>query len=194
VLHFIEKLRVVKNDLFPVPPLFAAIQRMSGTPWKEMHTVFNMGHRMEFYVPEARAEAIINIAKSFRIDAKVIGHVEGRAQSGSVAYRTGRNTLLPLIHSQSLSTSDATFTMSELLTKLASLHERREEVGKQLADPAVIADRKRFVEMNRTYRELEPVDEAYERFKRLQDDLGRRGRNAALRKGCGAGGHGAHRT
>jgi phosphoribosylformylglycinamidine cyclo-ligase len=76
VLHFIEKLRVVKNDLFPVPPLFAAIQRMSGTPWKEMHTVFNMGHRMEFYVPDARAEAIINIAKSFRIDAKVIGHVE----------------------------------------------------------------------------------------------------------------------
>lgn len=61
--------------------------------------------------------------------------------------------------------------MSELLTKLASLHERREEVGKQLADPAVIADRKRFVEMNRTYRELEQVDEAYERFKRLQDDL-----------------------
>lgn len=61
--------------------------------------------------------------------------------------------------------------MSELLIKLASLHERREEVGKQLADPSVIADRKRFVEMNRTYRELEPVDAAYERFKTLQDDL-----------------------
>ncbi|MBK6543428.1 MAG: phosphoribosylformylglycinamidine cyclo-ligase [Flavobacteriales bacterium] len=76
VLHFVEGLRIIKDDLFPVPPLFAAIQRMSGTDWKEMYKVFNMGHRMEFYVDEARAAEIIAISKSFGIDAKVIGRVE----------------------------------------------------------------------------------------------------------------------
>jgi len=76
VLHFIEGLRVIKDELFPVPPLFAAIQRMSGTDWKEMYKVFNMGHRLEFYVPRARAEAIIAISTSFGIAAKVVGRVE----------------------------------------------------------------------------------------------------------------------
>lgn len=76
VLHFIDNLRVVKDDLLPVPPLFTAIQRMSATPWREMYTVFNMGHRMEFYVPEARAAEIIAIAQSFGIAARVIGRVE----------------------------------------------------------------------------------------------------------------------
>lgn len=76
VLHFVEGLRVIKNDLFPTPPLFAAIQRMSGTDWREMYKVFNMGHRMEFYVPEPRAAGIIAISRSFGIDARVIGHVE----------------------------------------------------------------------------------------------------------------------
>ena len=76
VLHFIEGLRVIKDDLFPTPLLFAAIQRMSGTSWQEMYKVFNMGHRMEFYVPSARAAEIIAISKSFNIDARVIGRVE----------------------------------------------------------------------------------------------------------------------
>ena len=76
VLHFIENLRVIKDDLFPTPALFAAIQRMSGTDWQEMYKVFNMGHRMEFYVPPTRAAEIIGISKSFGIDAKVIGRVE----------------------------------------------------------------------------------------------------------------------
>ncbi|MDX9751669.1 MAG: AIR synthase-related protein [Flavobacteriales bacterium] len=76
VLHFIEGLRVIKDDLFPAPPLFAAIQRMSGTAWQEMYKVFNMGHRLELYVPHAHAEAIISVSKSFGIDAKVIGRVE----------------------------------------------------------------------------------------------------------------------
>src|SRR5690606_3798378 len=61
--------------------------------------------------------------------------------------------------------------MSDLLSKLSSLHERRTEIGKQLADPAVIADQKRFVELNRTYRDLGPIEAAYLRFKRLHDDL-----------------------
>jgi phosphoribosylformylglycinamidine cyclo-ligase len=76
VLHFIEGLRVIKDDLFPVPPLFAAIQRMSNTEWSEMYKVFNMGHRMELYVPSHRAAEIIAISTSFGIDAKVIGRVE----------------------------------------------------------------------------------------------------------------------
>jgi len=76
VLHFIEKLHVIKDNLFPVPPLFSLIQEQSGTPWKEMYQVFNMGHRMELYVPEAVAADIISISKSFNIDAQIIGRVE----------------------------------------------------------------------------------------------------------------------
>lgn len=76
VLHFVDGLRIIKNNLLPVPPLFAAIQRMSGTPWKEMYKVFNMGHRLEFYVPEARAQEIIAISAAFSIEAQVIGRVE----------------------------------------------------------------------------------------------------------------------
>ena len=76
VLHFIEGLRVVKDDLFPTPPLFSAIHRMSGTEWKEMYRVFNMGHRMELYVPKERAAEVIALANSFGVEAKVIGRVE----------------------------------------------------------------------------------------------------------------------
>lgn len=77
VLHFInDDVHVIKDNLFPVPPLFKLIQEQSGTDWKEMYKVFNMGHRMELYVPAEIANAIIEIAKSFNIDAQVIGRVE----------------------------------------------------------------------------------------------------------------------
>jgi phosphoribosylformylglycinamidine cyclo-ligase len=76
VLHFVEGLRIIKDDLFPTPPLFATIQRMSNTDWLEMYKVFNMGHRLEFYVEPARAEEIIAISASFGIPARVIGRVE----------------------------------------------------------------------------------------------------------------------
>ncbi|MBL7952819.1 MAG: phosphoribosylformylglycinamidine cyclo-ligase [Flavobacteriales bacterium] len=79
VLHFVEGLRIIKDDLLPIPPLFKAIQRMSGTDWKEMYKVFNMGHRLEFYVPASRAQEIIAISKSFNIAAQVIGRVEAAA-------------------------------------------------------------------------------------------------------------------
>ncbi|CAL1519950.1 AIR synthase related protein [Chitinophaga sp. MM2321] len=80
VLHFIENLHVIKDNLFPVPPLFTLIQEQSGTPWKEMYQVFNMGHRMELYVPVAIAADIISISKSFNIDAQIVGRVEAAAQ------------------------------------------------------------------------------------------------------------------
>ena len=73
VMHFVDKLHVVKDNLFPVPPLFRLIQEQSGTSWKEMYQVFNMGHRMEIYVNEEIADEIIAIAKSFRIDAQIVG-------------------------------------------------------------------------------------------------------------------------
>lgn len=76
ILHFIDQLHVVKDNLFEVPPLFKMIQEESGTDWKEMYKVFNMGHRMEVYIDEAHAEDIIAISKSFGIDAQVIGHTE----------------------------------------------------------------------------------------------------------------------
>jgi phosphoribosylformylglycinamidine cyclo-ligase len=76
VLHFIDRLKVIKDDLLPIPPLFRAIQQMSGTNWEEMYKVFNMGHRMEFYVPQDLAADIISISSSFNVEAKVIGRVE----------------------------------------------------------------------------------------------------------------------
>ncbi len=76
ILHFVEGLHVVKDNLFPIPPLFRLIQEQSATDWKEMYQVFNCGHRMELYVDEKVAEDIISISKSFQVDAKVIGRVE----------------------------------------------------------------------------------------------------------------------
>ena len=76
ILHFIDSLHVIKDELFPVPPLFKLIQEQSGTDWKEMYKVFNCGHRMELYVNQAIAADIIDISKSFKVDAKVIGRVE----------------------------------------------------------------------------------------------------------------------
>jgi phosphoribosylformylglycinamidine cyclo-ligase len=76
VLHFIDNLHVIKDNLFPIPPLFSLIQEQSNTEWKEMYSVFNMGHRMELYIPEKIAGDIISIAKSFNIDAQVVGRVE----------------------------------------------------------------------------------------------------------------------
>jgi len=82
VLHFIDNLHVIKNNLLEVPPLFKLIQQQSGTDWKEMYKVFNMGHRMEIYTSETVAQQIIAIAKSFDINAQIIGHVEASAQKG----------------------------------------------------------------------------------------------------------------
>jgi phosphoribosylformylglycinamidine cyclo-ligase len=76
VLHFVEHVHVIKDNMFPIPPLFKLIQRESSTDWKEMYQVFNMGHRMEIYLEEEFAEQIINISKSFGVDAKIIGRVE----------------------------------------------------------------------------------------------------------------------
>jgi len=76
ILHFIDNLHIIKDDLFPVPPLFDLIQKESGTSGREMYQVFNMGHRMEFYVPPSQADEIISISKSFNVEAKVVGRVE----------------------------------------------------------------------------------------------------------------------
>lgn len=76
ILHFIDNLKVVKNNLFSVPPLFRIIQEESKTDWQEMYKVFNMGHRMEIYLPEEYANEIISISKSFDIDAQIVGYVE----------------------------------------------------------------------------------------------------------------------
>ncbi len=80
---FIQDRRVIKNDLLPVPPLFKMIQEESGTSWKEMYQVFNMGHRLEIYTNKESAAAMIELAKKFNIDAKIIGHVE-KAEGASV--------------------------------------------------------------------------------------------------------------
>ena len=76
VLRFIDHLHIIKNNLFPVPPVFRYIRESSGTDWKEMYQVFNMGHRMEIYVPRGLAKEIIRIADTWHIEARIIGRVE----------------------------------------------------------------------------------------------------------------------
>lgn len=80
VLHFVDDVHVIKDNLFPIPPLFELIQKESNTDWQEMYKVFNMGHRMELYVPEEIAADIIQISESFGIPAQIIGRVEAAAQ------------------------------------------------------------------------------------------------------------------
>jgi len=80
VLHFSDKVHIVKDNLFPVPPLFRMIQEESGTPWQEMYQVFNMGHRFEIYTDEESARGIIGIASEFNIDARIVGKCEPSEQ------------------------------------------------------------------------------------------------------------------
>ena len=75
-IHFVDDLKIVKNNLFPVPPLFEIIQKESGTDWKEMYKVFNMGHRMEIYLPKEHAQQVIDISTSFNINAQIVGYCE----------------------------------------------------------------------------------------------------------------------
>lgn len=79
VLHFVEGVHVIKDNLFPVPPLFQLIREQSGTDWKEMYKVFNMGHRMEIYLPAEFAEEVIAVSESFGVDARIVGKVEAYA-------------------------------------------------------------------------------------------------------------------
>jgi phosphoribosylformylglycinamidine cyclo-ligase len=78
-MHFVENKRVVENNMCPLPPLLRIIQEESGTEWKEMYKVFNMGHRMEVYVAPELADGIIEISRSFGIEAQVVGYVEDAA-------------------------------------------------------------------------------------------------------------------
>lgn len=80
ILHFIDNLHIIKDKLFPIPPLFKLIQEQSKTDWKEMYQVFNCGHRMELYVPAEIANDIIEISKSFNVDAQIVGRVEASEQ------------------------------------------------------------------------------------------------------------------
>jgi phosphoribosylformylglycinamidine cyclo-ligase len=93
VLHFINKLHVIKDNLFDIPPLFQIIQQESKTDWKEMYKVFNMGHRMELYVPEKIAQSLIQIATQFNVRAKIVGRVEA-ANSKKLTIQSNYGTFI----------------------------------------------------------------------------------------------------
>ena len=80
VIKFVEGVKVIKDNLLPIPPLFELIQKESATEWKEMYQVFNMGHRLEVYLPKEQAQKVIDIAASFNIDAQIVGRVEAAAE------------------------------------------------------------------------------------------------------------------
>ena len=90
VLHFVnDNCKVVKDNMFPIPPLFKAIQEQSQTEWQEMYKVFNMGHRMEIYIAPEKAEEVIEISKSFNIDAQIIGRIEEGEKSLTIQSEYG---------------------------------------------------------------------------------------------------------
>ena len=90
VLHFVgDNCKVVKDNMFPVPPLFRIIKEQSGTDWQEMYKVFNMGHRMEIYVSLENADKVIAISKSFNIDAQIVGHIEEGEKSLTIKSEFG---------------------------------------------------------------------------------------------------------
>ena len=91
ILHFVENLHVIKDNLFDVPPLFQIIQEASGTEWSEMYRVFNMGHRMELYVPSEIANELIAISESFGVEAKIVGRVEN-APSKKLTIQSSKGT------------------------------------------------------------------------------------------------------
>lgn len=93
VMHFVENKRVIKNSLFPLPPLFRIIQEQSGTGWREMYQVFNMGHRMEIYLAPEHAPEVIGIAKSFNVDAQIVGFLE-EAERNELVIESGEGTFL----------------------------------------------------------------------------------------------------
>lgn len=80
IMHFIDNMHVIKDNMFPVPPLFRIIQELSGTSWQEMYKVFNMGHRFEIYTNQQNAEKIIEISAGFNLEAKIIGHCESSSK------------------------------------------------------------------------------------------------------------------
>ena len=90
ILHFIDNLHIIKDNLFDAPPLFKMIQEESGTDWKEMYKVFNMGHRMEIYIDEVYAKDVISISKSFNIDAQIVGRVDSsESKKLTITSKTG---------------------------------------------------------------------------------------------------------
>ena len=90
VLHFVgDNCRVIKDNMFPVPPLFKAIQEQSETEWAEMYKVFNMGHRLEVYLAPEDAQKVIDISRSFNIDAQIIGHIEEGKKSLTIKSEFG---------------------------------------------------------------------------------------------------------
>ena len=81
IMNFVERKHVIKDNMFAPGPLFTLIQQQSGTDWREMYKVFNCGHRFEIYLPEQHAQQVIDIARSFNIDAQIVGHVEDAAEN-----------------------------------------------------------------------------------------------------------------
>jgi phosphoribosylformylglycinamidine cyclo-ligase len=94
VMHFVDQLHVIKDNLFDVPPLFKLIKDVSGTSLQEMYKVFNMGHRMEIYLAEDHANEVISISKSFGVDAKVIGRVEKSAEKKLTIRSNGEKDII----------------------------------------------------------------------------------------------------
>ena len=139
---FVDGLHVIKDNLFPLPPLFQLIHEQSGTDWKEMYKVFNMGHRMEIYLPAEFAEEVIAVSESFGVDARIISRVE--------AYEGKKLTIQ----------SEHVSSFTKMLDKLEAIKERFDEVSQLIVDPEIISDMKQYIQLNKEYKDLQPIMEA----------------------------------
>ena len=143
MLHFVENVHIVKDNMFALPPLFKLIQEESKTHWKEMYKVFNMGHRMELYVSSDIANDIINISESFNVNAKIIGRVEScEGKKLTIDSKYG------------------TFIVN-MLDKLSAINDRYLEVERLISSSDVTNDMKLFVKLSKEYKDLEPIIKGY---------------------------------
>jgi len=150
VLHFVENVHVIKDNLFPTPPLFQMIQKSSGTDWKEMYEVFNMGHRMEIYTDSGNGKSIIeNCLLQWVLMHRLLG----------VVSRFQENVLLFQVRTEPINTeiSSAHETRGCPDKKLSSISDRYHEVEKLVGDPDVIKDAKRYRDLMREYKRLESI-------------------------------------
>ena len=150
ILHFINQNHIIKDNMFDIPPLFKLIQNESKTPWEEMYKVFNMGHRMEIYTNPKNINSIVDICKEFNLEAKQIGRVE-MANSKKLTISSKMENLF--------------MSDQSLLNKLEQISYKYDEITKQMVDPAIISDMKRYVILNREYKELSEIVKVYYSYK-----------------------------
>ena len=168
-LNFVEKLHIIKDNLFKVPPIFDLIQKESGTSPKEMYQVFNMGHRMELYVNPNIAEKIIEISKSFEIEAKVIEELRLVKQENYQFILTWEALNIKYNIFNNLKLYFVIFKV-KMEEKFKQIRHRFKEISDLMIKPDIISDQK-YIDPNKEYKELSRKIEKFDQFDLLNMNI-----------------------